>query len=262
MPAKPLIAYRAWRETRSIHRFERRHVTHHYAERELTLLLADRVGESWYDKDWQEPAEIATLRKGQLRPGATVFNAGAHQGVVAMMLAERVGPTGKVVAVELNQHNAEVAEWNARKNQFENLLIVHAAVGQGSAPILTNGNLNGQVTHRFGATTGQMAAMITIDELTLEHGVPQVLYVDVEGYEAQVLAGAKSSLLHQPDCFIEVHVGCGLESFGGTVDEILTYFPADRFERMCAREGEPFQPLATCPPHTIEGRFYLIAIAR
>src|SRR5215210_926399 len=73
---------------------------HRYGRLELSVHVADMMGRSWYDHDWAMPEEIHELaEKGRLRAGSRVFDLGAHQGVVAMMLGDLVGTTGHVVAV-------------------------------------------------------------------------------------------------------------------------------------------------------------------
>ncbi|HEY5491738.1 MAG TPA: FkbM family methyltransferase [Gemmatimonadaceae bacterium] len=67
-------------------------------------------------------------RRGRLGPGARVFDLGAHQGVVALMLAGIVGPEGQVIAVEAVPHNARIATQNATANACRQLVVLHAAV--------------------------------------------------------------------------------------------------------------------------------------
>ncbi len=59
------------------------------------------MAEGWYDHDWVDVMnEITLLRKSRLKVGARVFDIGAHQAVVALLLSRTVGPTGEVIAVE------------------------------------------------------------------------------------------------------------------------------------------------------------------
>src|SRR5215211_6728499 len=101
--------------------FERRVVRHRYHGRDLWMQLADPVGESWYDLDYPEVPEIAFLAEHRLRPGAVVFDIGAHQGLYAALLAAEVAPDGRVVAVEANEFNADVAVTNMHLNGIENV---------------------------------------------------------------------------------------------------------------------------------------------
>src|SRR5271169_990693 len=85
--------------------YRRRRVRHTYGGYELELELVDPMGAGWYDHDWPELPEITLLKRHRLRRGARVFDIGAHQCVVAMMLAKTVGPDGSVLAVEANPEN-------------------------------------------------------------------------------------------------------------------------------------------------------------
>jgi len=86
---------RTWWLRRLIRRFSARVVTRTYGAGSLRVHVGDPLAEGWYDHDWDELPEIAALRQTRLRPGALVFDLGAHQGVVAMMLAREVGPAAK-----------------------------------------------------------------------------------------------------------------------------------------------------------------------
>ena len=86
-------------------------VEHEYLGYPLKISIQDHVAAEWYDNLYgpDSMSEIAFLQQGRLKPGATVFDLGAHQGVFAMILARMVGETGKVIAVEGTRHNATVA---------------------------------------------------------------------------------------------------------------------------------------------------------
>lgn len=63
---------------------------------------------------------------------------------------------------------------------------------------------------------------VTVDTLAKLYGMPDVVYVDVEGFELAVLNGATEALEGRPDLMIEVHVGCGLEEAGGSANELIS----------------------------------------
>jgi hypothetical protein len=71
---------------------------------------------------------------------------------------------------------------------------------------------------------------VTIDELAACHGRPDVLFIDVEGYECHALRGARNTLASHPDCFVEVHSGEGLEKYGGSESEVASFFPEAVYE--------------------------------
>jgi hypothetical protein len=72
---------------RRVARYRNRVVHHRYGGHELAISLEDPVADEWYDHDWPLPHELARLRASRLVPGARVFEIGAHQGIVALMLA-------------------------------------------------------------------------------------------------------------------------------------------------------------------------------
>lgn len=265
---KSVVPPRLWTKLRllrirsSVARFRPRVVRHVYGGFPLEIELADPLGQGWYDVDWPEQAEIALLAKHRLRGGATVFDLGAHQGVVALMLARIVGAGGRVVAVEANLHNAGVALRNRDRNTAPQLQVIHAAVAESPGTLLFNAGLNGQVDPGDGAWGQVEVQAITIDDLAREHGPPDVLFLDVEGFECQALRGARETLARRPDCYVEVHVGLGLETFGGSVAEVLSSFPEGEYERWIASDAEPgFVPFRDNSP-LLTARFFLVALAR
>jgi FkbM family methyltransferase len=148
---------------------------------------------------------------------------------------------GHVVAVEATPHNAELARRNAALNGLAQIDVVHAAGADLPGLLHFSPRMNGHVAADGEASVAVRA--ITIDELTAEHGVPQVLFVDVEGYELHVLRGAQQTLArHRPDLFVEVHMGQGLDRFGNA-DDLLALVPPG-YEILVSRTEEgPYRPL-------------------
>jgi FkbM family methyltransferase len=217
--------------------------THVYGRRTLSVHVTDAMAQGWYDHDWPLPAEIGVLaERGRLRDGALVFDIGAHQGVVAMMLGDLVGAGGSVVAVEATLHNAEVAWRNVAMNGLTQVVVLHAAGADVPGVLRFSPRMNGHVAASDEASVDVRA--LTVDELTSQHGAPEVLFVDVEGYELHVLRGARHTLeSHHPDLFIEVHVDAGLERFG-TTDDLLAFIPPGYEILVAPSDRGPFLPLA------------------
>jgi FkbM family methyltransferase len=261
VPAPLWTKLRLLRQDRSVRTYKPRQVVHQYGHLKLTVHITDPLAEGWYDHDWAEPAEISLLRQHGLRAGATVFDLGAHQGVVALMLADAAGPSGKVVALEANPHNAAVARRNRDTNGGSQIIIETAAVSDAVGEIIFNRGLNGQADDGTGAWGQVRVPAVTVDLLAERHGVPDVLFIDVEGFELNALRGAKKTLETRPDCFIEMHVGVGLERFGGSVQQVLDAL-GDGYELFMSTETAP-TPIPFQKSHSFtQSRFFLTAIAR
>jgi FkbM family methyltransferase len=256
----PHSAYRLYRQrkvARLVAGYPARVVEHTYGRHRFTIRLSDPLAAGWYDHDWLEPSEIRFLReRGVLAPGATVFDIGAHQAVVALMLAAEVGERGRVIAVEAEPHNARAALANRDLNDAKNLEVVHAAGGSTGGVLMFAEGLNGHVER---TTHGNVAVRaVTIDELALEFGWPDLVYLDVEGFEGEALRGAARVLeRRQTSFFVEVHET--LLDYGYEPDDILRELAGfNVFRAPVADDGEFAPTSAPLPP----GRQFLIAVAR
>lgn len=266
LPSSLYRLIRKRRVARQIENFTPRRVSHEYGGSPLTLLLADPLAEGWYDHEWPELPEVAFLRRGRLVPGARVFDLGAHQCVVALMLARIVGTNGSVVAVEAEPHNARIGSENSSLNEATNLTVLNAAASDRPGSLRFSESLNGRVEAAGGWGTVQVPA-VTLDDLAVRFGAPDVLLVDVEGFESRVLDGGTATLHSaRPDVFVEVHAACGLEQNGGSVEHVVASFPESNYELFAAPAREHFESYRFEPFDPAQGvpkeRFFLIAIAR
>jgi FkbM family methyltransferase len=262
LPPSLLGRLRAWRIRQVVSAYRPRVVEHIFGDGPLRVHLGDPLGAGWYDHDWAQLPEIFALRGTSLGPGARVFDIGAHQGVVAMMLAREAGSSGHVLAVEPNPHNATVALKNRELNGLTQIEILEAAVSDKSGTIVFNQGLDGQVDDGTGAGGRMSVASVTLDELAQRYGMPAFVMIDVEGAECMVLTGGGHVLRSGADFAVEVHVNFGLEKLGGSVAGLLSFFPADRFTVTARAEHDlSFRPLTANDPLTRD-RFFLLATAR
>jgi FkbM family methyltransferase len=245
--------------------YPRRIVEHLYAGFPLKILISDAMARDWYDMEWPEPPVVELLRRHRLREGAVVFNLGAHHGVMALILAKMVGPSGSVVALEAMPFNASVSRRNRELNDAPQLTIVNAAVGEEEGFLHFSPSLNGVVQDGSSAWSGLQVEAVTIDELSRRYGAPDVLFMDIEGFECRALRGAAGTLARRPDCVIEVHAGAQLESFGGSVEAIISFFPSSAFTLLMAPEWRNSETDPGCRPFDpaddlVKQPFYLIAL--
>lgn len=245
-----------WLLSRSVAEFRSHIVQHRYGIHKLSVCIGDNLAQGWYDHDWEQLEEITLLKQWSLKPGALVFDLGAHQGVVAILLAVECNPGGRVVAVEGSPHNVLMARKNADLNHVESIQILHAVVGEehGGEKCFSS-TLNGHVRNDG---VGERVPQVSIDGLAAQYGKPDVVFIDVEGYECQALAGARTVLKQGADFFVEVHVGAGLEE-NGSLEKLLGFFPKREYELYIAEEEKhPFlrwNQDAVLP----DKRFFLVA---
>jgi FkbM family methyltransferase len=246
----------------SFRTFRPRTVSHKYGPHTFQMRIVDYDGAAWYDRDTDDYPELLPLRKHKLRPGALVFNAGANQCLEAMTLAREVAPSGHVYALEPNKHNVDVGLQNIELNLIKNCTVLQAAVSSKSGHLRINQSMNGQVsTSRADIGTLSVEA-ISIDDLSAQVGLPDVLFIDVEGFECEVLAGASQTIMTKiPDCYVEVHVGMGLERFGGSPSKVLSFFPRNRYRLLWRDEAHTTFSEVTSTESLPRNRFHLLALA-
>lgn len=234
---------------------------HSFGGFKFDVEIGDPIARGWYDHDCPVLPEITFLQQYGLQPGATVFDIGAHQCVIAMMLAKVVEP-GLVVAVEGNGYNAAVGKRNKERNAINNLEVIHGAGGCKSGEVNFSENWNGQVNLGSPEVGNVKVPCYTIDELSRRYGTPQVLFIDVEGFEGEVLAGSQETLATFPDCFVEVHVG-KMESYHTDAMSIVACFPKEHYHLFWRldEEGHSFRQLHEGDPLPTV-RFFLIAISK
>jgi FkbM family methyltransferase len=250
--------YRKRRVARLIASYSPRLVTHTYGGHRLTVALADPLAEGWYDHDWPRLEEIDELvRVGGLRRGATVFDLGAHQAVVALMLAAEVGPSGRIIAVEAQPHNASIARRNVSLNRAANVAVVHAAIADRPGTVSFAEGLNGHVDAATRLGNVEVLAL-TIDQLAEQHGRPDLVFLDVEGYEGKALEGAEATLrARSTSFFVEVHSD---DLVDWTVAEIMARFAGYSLlvaEATGTGQAARFAPFEGTPRGS---RFFLVAV--
>jgi FkbM family methyltransferase len=253
LPAPLYHSYRKRRVRFEIRRFRPRVLKHTYGQHDLVIRIEDPLGEGWYDRDWPQLAEIDFLSE-HLRPGARVFELGAHQAVLALMLARTVAP-GPVIAVEAEPHNAQLAQHNRDLNDARNLTIVNAAAADRPGMIRFTEGLNGHVAETSKWGTVNVPA-VTIDQLAHKYGAPHAVFLDIEGYEFKALLGAPRTLKRRPAWFLEVHTPALV---GASVGELLAMFCEYRLYAAATGEDRQFLPLHECR-HLTADRFFLVAL--
>jgi FkbM family methyltransferase len=157
--------------------------------------------------------EVQSALGRLLRPGMTAFDLGANVGFTAVLMARRVAPDGQVVCFEPLAVNADRIAGNAALNGFECIHVRREAVGRadGEAEFLlshspTWGRLAqaGPPPEQSGSTRVAVRSLDSLRAAGLPR--PDLIKIDVEGAEADVIAGARKLLEEaRPVLIIELH---------------------------------------------------------
>jgi len=136
----------------------------------------------------------------RLKPGDVVYDVGSNIGLFSIFAARKVTEQGRVFAFEPNPETFSYLQENIRLNELENLCSFQVALGNsaGEAELFAGEDLlfSSLVAARNDQTAGKSVRVVEGDRLREEQRLPQpnVLMIDVEGYEYAAIRGLRQSL--------------------------------------------------------------------
>ncbi len=148
-----------------------------------------------------------------IKPGDVVIDIGANIGYYALQEARLVGEYGKVYAIEPVGESVRRLKNNIALNYYRNIEVFEMAVGDrnGDATLFVNeeSNLSGlsDIAHRDYQQCC-LVPLITLDKFIEGKRHPDVIRMDVEGYEYEIVKGMKGLLMQDIPLilFIEFHL--------------------------------------------------------
>lgn len=169
-------------------------------------LVAERRSLVWISGAVEPEVQEVLVR--YLRTSGTFLDVGSSIGFFTLLAARIVGAEGAVVAFEPQPAAASSLRRNAALNGFETVTVVEAAVSSVPGHVVLEGV--GKATARVvdGGADGMRVDCTSLDAYLADRSdlVPELVKIDVEGHEADVLAGMQESLLaHSPALVIEWH---------------------------------------------------------
>jgi FkbM family methyltransferase len=144
--------------------------------------------------------EERRILRSFLRLGMTAVDVGANIGAHTRYLARLCGPDGRVVAFEPSPENLQRLKANVR--DLPNVAIKAAAVGDRSGSISLYLSREMNIDHRT-YDTGERRDRIEVPVVRLDDVFPSgsqvdLLKVDVQGFEREVIEGARRLLSENP----------------------------------------------------------------
>jgi FkbM family methyltransferase len=144
--------------------------------------------------------------------GDVVYDIGASIGIHTIFMAKKSGPSGRVVAIEPEVNSFVSLIENISLNGLNNVIPIQLALGDTpSEKALYSQGATGvfSLIERRRDKASQKVKIVTADALVKDRNLPlpNVIKIDVEGYEYYVLKGLEGAL-KQARCryvFCEVH---------------------------------------------------------
>ncbi len=164
----------------------------------FTCDLSELIQRNIFLFNYDEDAQLFVRKR--LHPGDTFVDAGANVGFYTLLAASIVGERGKVIAIEPNPKPFLKLKRVIEKNNITNVILLNVALGK------EPGTCNLFLNPEYGCDTATMVAhdapesilveVQPLDSVVATHQIERIDYlkVDVEGFEPDVLAGAKKLL--------------------------------------------------------------------
>jgi FkbM family methyltransferase len=201
---------------------------------EMSLDLADVIQRDIYSGLY-EPFESRWL-KDFLRPGMTVVDVGANIGYYTWLASQRVGPTGRVVAIEPGPYAFERLQRVIRENGVHNVEGYHLALsdqpGRGTlyVPAAEEGNYNPSLTPYLQSMSPVEIQIDRLDDLLdrLQIATVDLIKIDVEGHELGVFQGAVRAVRENRIAAVLCEFNEGYQACAGSSCEDLEQWLADK----------------------------------
>ena len=170
------------------------------------------------------------LCEALLRPADVVLDIGANIGVTAHILSDFV-PQGRVHAFEPGPDLFAMLQKNLQHNGVGNVTPVQCAVSDSPGTLqFLQDSAYGFLTHEGPAHMTHPVRITTVDDYVREQGLQRVdfIKIDVEGFEPQVMRGARETLLRfRPIVYFELNSWCLLAHGRNNPLDFLAYITAD-----------------------------------
>lgn len=166
--------------------------------------------------------------RGTVKPGDTVWDVGANVGDYTVELCQWVGPKGRVIAFEPNPDAAAMITERLKDCAWISIENVALGSREEEATLAVEPGYT-RSGHVMTGGSGIPIQVMTGDAASARLGIPQLVKIDVEGFEEDVLLGLKDTLRSIQSIVIEVHFHA-LESRGHAEAPI-------RIERLLKNEG-------------------------
>jgi len=190
------------------------------------LWICDKDGRDWYDLQSTDPEwlEMRFLKDHMIEKDDVILECGGHNGCTAVVLSKWIGEGGKVITFEALPKNCDIIEMNIEQNSLQNVTLERKAVGAKRGKITIVDTSNSSV-----ATSGQgiEVELTCLDEY--EHLNPTFIKIDVEGFEVQVLRGARRILSKRPKFAIEIHTGA-FAKYGDSMDDLFRLIGVENYK--------------------------------
>jgi FkbM family methyltransferase len=185
-----------------------------------------------------------------LRPGQTVVDVGANIGLMTMLMARAVGPSGKVFAFEPGPRSFYLLQKNIRANGYTNVTAERAAVADNSGETELQVCGTGESDNRLRGVAADprgyytvKTKVVVLDEYLKGQRIDFVK-IDAQGSEYRILKGLRRTVSENPQIRIVAEYGPGwIEAAGVPADEFFGLIESMELDMVDLPDDGPEMPV-------------------
>jgi FkbM family methyltransferase len=201
----------------------------------------DRLAVLWMHKLGISGRQERQILQQLLRPGMTVLDVGANQGLYTLLVADLVRP-GRVFAFEPQPLLYQQLVANVQVNNLDNVVCNNVAVSNSSGRLTLQSGAINWGDNRIVTDPTPASGQIEINSVSLDENFTErkvdFLKIDVQGWEAQALLGARRLLEENVDLLVMFELWpYGLLKAGAQPEVLLTIFRDLGFQLWQIRKG-------------------------
>lgn len=150
------------------------------------------------------------LKSGVLGKGDVILDIGSNIGYYALLEAKLVGDKGLVYAIEPVSASFEVLKENVMLNKYINIKLFKIALGDVNevSEIYVTEKRNLSSLRKCEKTVySEKVNVKTVDSFLQDKKTPNLIRMDVEGYEYNIIKGAQKILEENIKIIMELHEG-------------------------------------------------------
>jgi len=162
---------------------------------------------------WEPWITVAIARI--LKPGWYCVDVGANHGYYTAIMADAVGPAGRVLAIEPNPRLMELLQFTLEVNGFLGYTatlqkaLTHSESQRVNLVIPRNRGGNSTLFREALASDGTVEVETdTLDNVTKEWGHVDLVKIDAEGAEVMIWQGMRQTLERNPNIHIIMEINC------------------------------------------------------
>jgi FkbM family methyltransferase len=127
------------------------------------------------------------------RPNDVCIDVGAGIGTETIWLSKKIGPGGKVYAVEASAYTYKILKANVIDNQLSNVICLHLAISDRAGKVRISDIADAHILNSILGTTGTEVEAVSMDEFIRSNGIGRIdfLKVNIEGAEKLVIRDFK-----------------------------------------------------------------------